>query len=164
MDERFTSLMRELLLNSRRSDRELAQKIKASQPTVGRMRRKLECQGNISEYTIIPDLAKLDIQLICLIAIKWKDYTKTRELKKFESFIQKNDNTFFSAPGEGFHDKTKLIASFHKDYKSHELFLRGLRANFSELIDTMDTFLVSTDNIIKNLTFRGLANTLKETE
>ncbi|MBD3261494.1 MAG: hypothetical protein GF334_07400 [Candidatus Altiarchaeales archaeon] len=162
MEKRFLDLVSRLLLNSKSSDRDIAKKIKASQPTVGRMRRKLEDEKIISEYTVIPDLSKLDIELISLIAVKWSDYKKTRELKKFESFIQKNDLVFFSAPGEGFQDKTKLIISLHRDYKSYELFLRGLRANFADVVGEMETFLVSTDNIIKNFTYQGLANTLRK--
>ena len=151
MDERESMLVGELLLNSRRSDRDLAKDVKASQPTVGRIRTTLEEEGRILEYTIIPDLAKLDVELISFIAIKWRDYKKTRELGEFESFIKDNKHVFFAAPGEGFQDKTKLITSFHKDYKSYEIFIRDLRANFSEIIEDMDTFLASTDNTIKNL-------------
>lgn len=160
MQERTIKLIKELLLNSKRSDRDLAKKINATQPTVGRMRKKLEKEDFISEYTIIPNLSKLNVELIGFIAIKWKDYKKTGRLKEFESFIQKSNFVFFSAPGEGFQDKTKIIISLHKDYKSYELFLRSIRANWAVLIDTMDTFLVSTDNIIKNFTFSGLANLL----
>jgi DNA-binding Lrp family transcriptional regulator len=57
-------LISELMKNSRRSDRELARVLGISQPTVGRMIRKLEKQGVIKEYTIIPDFAKLGYELM----------------------------------------------------------------------------------------------------
>ena len=46
-------LLSELIRNSRRSDRELAKVIGASQPTITRTRRKLEKEGYIKEYTIL---------------------------------------------------------------------------------------------------------------
>jgi len=52
-------LISELMKDSRRSDRELAQAIGVSQPTVSRTIKKLEKEGYIKEYTIIPDFHKL---------------------------------------------------------------------------------------------------------
>ncbi|MBU1854909.1 MAG: hypothetical protein KKF89_04260 [Nanoarchaeota archaeon] len=59
----------------------------------------------------------------------------------------------FSAPGEGFEDKTKIIMTFHKNYRSYELFLREIRANWKDYVESMDSFLVSTSNIITNFDF-----------
>jgi len=160
MKQKELKLIRELILNGKRSDRDLAKDIHATQPTVGRIRKKIEKENYISEYTVIPNLSTLDIDLIAVIAIRWKDYKKIEKLKKFEEFIRKSKFVFFSAPGEGFQGKTKIMITFHKDYKAYELFLRGIRANWIALIDEMDVFLVSTDNIIKNFSFSGLASML----
>jgi len=57
-------LVAELLKNSRRSDRELAKALGVSQPTVSRTMKKLEEQGVIKEYTIVPDFSKLGFQIM----------------------------------------------------------------------------------------------------
>ncbi len=48
---RMKKLLLELLKNSHRSDRQLAREMGTSQPTVTRMRNKLEKNGWIKEYT-----------------------------------------------------------------------------------------------------------------
>ncbi|MFZ0965605.1 MAG: Lrp/AsnC family transcriptional regulator, partial [Candidatus Bathyarchaeia archaeon] len=53
------NLISELMKNSRQSDRNLAKVIGVSQPTVTRIRNKLEKEGYIREYTMIPDFSKL---------------------------------------------------------------------------------------------------------
>jgi DNA-binding Lrp family transcriptional regulator len=47
--EKIITLLYELMKNSRKSDRDLAKILDVSQPTVTRMRRKLETSEYISE-------------------------------------------------------------------------------------------------------------------
>jgi len=162
MKPKEAKVLRELILNSKRSDRELAKELKVTQPTIGRIRHKLVKESYISEYTTIPNLSKLKVEMIAFIAIKWNDYNKTDKLKELEDYVKKSDQVLFAAPGEGFQGKTKIIVSLHKDYKSFEIFIRQIRAKWASLIDEIDTFLVSSDNTTKDFTFSGVANMLDE--
>ncbi len=65
-------LISELMKNSRRSDRELAQAIGVSQPTVSRTIKKLEKEGYIREYTMIPDFHKLGYEIAVLTFVRLK--------------------------------------------------------------------------------------------
>lgn len=145
--------LRELTANSKQSDRELSKKLNATQPTISRLRKKLEKEGVIEGYTIIPNLAKLDIEFVIFITLRWKDYTNVKELEEFNKFLKYDKRVLFSASGEGFEDKTKIIMTFHKNYKSYEFFLREMRARWNEMLESMDSFLVSSDNIITNFDF-----------
>ena len=68
-----TALISELMKNCRRSDRELARAIGVSQPTVSRMIKRLEKEGVVNEYTMIPDFRKLGYNLCAFIFLKLKD-------------------------------------------------------------------------------------------
>jgi len=57
-------LIAELMKDSRKSDRELAKVIGVSQPTITRIRTRLEKSGVIREYTIIPDFSQLGYTLM----------------------------------------------------------------------------------------------------
>jgi len=59
-------LVSELMKNSRRSDRELAKVLKVSQPTVSRTIKKLEKEGIIKEYAMIPDFRRLGYQIMAI--------------------------------------------------------------------------------------------------
>ncbi|MGA2309647.1 MAG: winged helix-turn-helix transcriptional regulator [Candidatus Bathyarchaeia archaeon] len=67
------ALISELISNSRRSDRELARAIGVSQPTVSRIIKRLEREGVVNEYTMIPDFRKLGYNLCAFIFLKLKD-------------------------------------------------------------------------------------------
>ncbi|MBU0666037.1 MAG: Lrp/AsnC family transcriptional regulator [Nanoarchaeota archaeon] len=153
MNQLTKEFLKEITVNSKQSDRELSKKLNATQPTISRLRKKLEKEGVIEGYTIIPNLAKLDIEFVIFITLKWKDYTNVKELEEFNKFLKYDKRVLFSAPGEGFEDKTKIIMTFHKNYKSYELFLREMRAKWAEMLESMDSFLVSSDNIITNFDF-----------
>ena len=91
MKEKELKLIRELILNSKRSDRDLAKEIQTTQPTIGRIRKKIEKEGYISEYSAFPDLSKLNIKLIAFISIKWNDYNKTDKIKDMNFLIYNVD-------------------------------------------------------------------------
>jgi len=153
MDEKTRLLLKELTLNSRQSDREIAKKLKTTQPTISRLRKKLEKEKIIENYTFIPNLSKMNIELISFITIKWKDYNQKKTLEEFRQFLKVDKNVLFSAPGEGFDNKTKIIMAFHKNYMEYELFLRDIRAKYNDMIENMDSFLISTEHIITNFDF-----------
>jgi len=50
----------------------LARAVGVSQPTVSRMIKKLEKEGYIKEYTMVPDFQKLGYHLLALLLIKLK--------------------------------------------------------------------------------------------
>jgi DNA-binding Lrp family transcriptional regulator len=72
-------IIAELMKNSRRSDRELAQAIGVSQPTVSRTVKKLEKEGMIKEYTMIPDFRRLGYQIMGVTFIKSEESMKKEE-------------------------------------------------------------------------------------
>ena len=70
MKELERRLIAELIRNSRRSDRELAKAVGCSQPTVSRMIKRLEKEGYIKEYTMIPDFHRLGYEIMALTFIQ----------------------------------------------------------------------------------------------
>ncbi len=153
MNELAKNLLKELTTNSRQSDREISKKLNVTQPTISRLRNKMEKEGLIQNYTLIPNLEKLDVDFVTCITLQWKDYSEVKELEKFTNFLKYDKRVLFSASGEGFEDKTKIILAFHKNYNSYELFLREIRTKWKDHVKSMDSFLVSTSNIITNFDF-----------
>ena len=82
MKEVELKLISELMKNSRRSDRELAKAIGVSQPTVSRTIEKLEKQGIIKEYTMIPDFAKIGYSLLTVTLVKHKQGLNSKQLEE----------------------------------------------------------------------------------
>ena len=56
-------LLYEMMKNAKRSDRKIAKIIGVSQPTITRMRQRLEKAGYIRDYTVIPNLEKLGYEI-----------------------------------------------------------------------------------------------------
>jgi len=161
MGAKRTELIKELMCNSRRSDRELAKSLGLTQPTVGKLRKGIEKDKSVSQYSAIPNLSRLGMEIIAFTLFEWTKYGETKKLQQFEEFVLKQESVFFAAPGEGFDGRTKIFITIHNDYADFEKFLRLLRAEWADNMDRMDTFVVSSSNILKNFDFRGVTKKIQ---
>ena len=95
-------LIRELVKNCRRSDRELSRALGVSQPTVSRTIKKLEKEGVLGEYSAIPSLPKVGYGIVAVVLGK-RDYSIAPEIKteKARDFLKKHPNIIFGATGIG---------------------------------------------------------------
>jgi DNA-binding Lrp family transcriptional regulator len=116
-------LIAELMKNSRKSDRELAKTIGVSQPTVTRARSKLEKEGIIREYTMIPDFNKVGFEIMAITFTRLtKEVTSEEvdELRRYSRELEKKDPGAIllavNGMGLGF---TRVFISFHKNYSSY---------------------------------------------
>ena len=149
MKELERKLLSELMKNSRRSDRELAKAIGVSQPTTTRLRSKLEKEGYIKEYTIIPNFNKIGYAIMALNFVKLDPKVT---MKDIEGFRNAHPETIGKDPfgvvlihrGMGLGYDT-VIGSFHKDYSSYDEFRSFVKHAMGESITEMNTFLINLD-------------------
>jgi len=144
-------LIAELVKNSRRSDRELAKVLGTSQPTVTRVRRRLEKEGYLREYTVIPDFNKVGFQLAAFILVRMKTNLSAEEVEKARQISMKDmiekapdEIVLFERGMGGGYDG--IIISFHKNYSDYSKIIERIReypfvdasATLSFLIDLND--------------------------
>lgn len=141
MKKRMLKLLFELMKNSKRSDREIAKIIGVSQPTITRMRQRLEKKA-IVEYTVIPDWKELGFEIVAFTFIK---ATRRPELnEKARERAMKNPNIIFAAGGEGMGMDCAMI-SFHKNFSDFSSFITNLRVDWAENLQDLQSFLMTTD-------------------
>lgn len=156
MKNKEKELLFQLLRNSKLSDREIAKKLKTSQSTITRNRHKLENRF-IKSYTVVPDLSKLNINMIAFTFANFS--TPTPDLmKKISNFIEEEKNVVFAGHGEGMR-KTGIIVSFHKDFSDLTEYMKNIRLLCEGFSDSVETFIVSTNKLFKTL---SMANAVEE--
>jgi len=158
MKERARLLLLELIKNSKRSDREIAKVLKVSQPTITRLRKKLEKEA-IANYTVVPDFPTLGYDLMAFTLIS-STGAKPEAIEKTKEWAKKRPNIIFASQGEGMNINGIMI-SLHKDFAEYSKFMLELRRDWSELLKDVQTFLVSFEGsmILKplSLTYLGEA-------
>jgi len=136
-------LLRELLKNSKRSDRQLAKVLGVSQPTITRTRRKLEQEGIIQEYTIIPNFRKMGFEILAITFVKMRPDLLTPDImEEVKKYGQKWPNVILVSSGEGL-GMTGVIVSFHKNYTEYHRGLNLLRVDWKEFSEDIRSFIVS---------------------
>ena len=149
MKESERKLLSELMKNSRRSDRELAKAIGTSQPTTTRLRTKLEKEGYIKEYTIIPNFSKIGYTIMALNFLKLDPKLTKNEI---EGFRKTHPETIGRNPfgvvliqrgmGLGY---DAAIVSFHQNYSSYDKFRSYAKHTMGASITEMNTFLINLE-------------------
>jgi len=143
--QKLIRLLREMLRNSKRSDRELAKILGVSQPTVSRTRARIE-KEYIKTYTVIPDFEKLGYQILAFTFTKLKAYPSSEEVEKIAElaaeWTNEHPNVIFAADGEGL-EKDLVMISFHKDYARYSDFMRTYAMDWGQIVNNFNSFLVS---------------------
>jgi len=156
-------LISELMKNSRESDRRLAIRLGVSQPTVSRLRNRLEKEGYIKEYTIIPDLSKLGYRIMAItfvklrVAVTGKAVEEARKVA-IESLKTGPHEIVMLERGIGCASHGVVI-SYHKDYTEYRK-LRKWLAQFNFLdVDRIESFLIDLNDRVRYrpFTFKALA-------
>lgn len=159
-------LISELMKNSRRSDRELAKAVGVSQPTVSRLVKKLEKDGTIKEYTMIPDFRRLGYELLALTFVKLREPLGSEETEKARRIAkQELEESHYGVLllergiGLGYDG---VIVALYKDYAAYTEHRNQLREySFLEVTD-VEGFLISLDDEVhyRPLTLQALAKQL----
>jgi len=156
-------LVSELMKNSRRSDRDLAKAIGVSQPTVSRMIKKLEKEGIIKEYTVVPDFCKLGYRLLGLTFVKLKGdlSSEEREKSREAAGISLGKSSFGIVMlerglGLGYDG---VIVSFYEDYSTYFEHKQVLK-QYAFLESAQETFLINLEDKVhyRSFTLSTLAN------
>lgn len=116
-------LISELMKDSRRSDRQLAKIIGVSQPTVTRLRNKLEKEGYLKEYAAIPDFRKLGFEIIAITFTTFLHEPTPQELgalRRVARELEKENPraVLMAANGMGL-GFNRVFISFHENYSSY---------------------------------------------
>jgi DNA-binding Lrp family transcriptional regulator len=161
--DKLMQLLQELIRNSKRSDRDLAKILGVSQPTLTRMRKRLERDNFILDYTAIPNMTKLGFEIIAFTYFDIDRFDpKTGELdaalgERAHKWVGHNSRIIFAAGGEGLHGKNCMLISVHRDFTEYSDFVSDMRTQWISKIRDMESFLVSLKaKMPKPFSFRNM--------
>jgi DNA-binding Lrp family transcriptional regulator len=160
MKKRMLKLLFELMKNAKRSDREIAKIIGVSQPTITRMRQRLE-KTAIVDYTVIPDWIELGFEIMAFTFVKAKGLPEL--IEKAKKWAMNNPNVVFASGGEGM-GMDHAILSFHKNFSDFSTFIDNLRTEWAENLLDLQSFLMTTgeEQTVKPFSLKYLEKTWEE--
>ncbi len=156
-------ILKELICDSRRSDREVAKAIGTSQPTVTRNRKFLE--DYVRSYTIVPDFSKIGYEILALTFAKARTYDQEEMQKKLDlakKWADNHPNVIFASDGEGM-GKDGVMISLHRNYSRYADFMREYALDFSDYNVDTQSFIISlkTGIVLKPLDMTYLADDIQ---
>lgn len=162
-------LISALMKNSHRSDRMLAKIVGVSQPTITRTRTKLEKEGYIKEYTMIPDFGRLGFQIMSFTLVKLrKDDPETIASVRKQmrgALREKRIASLLALTGLG-SGADRISIAFHRSYSEYVDFIAAMKQHPLVNIEEMKSFLVNLrdQDHYQPLTFFEIAEYLAKME
>lgn len=147
----------------------MAKKLNVSQPTISRTRKKLEKEGYIKEYTIIPDYHKLGFQIVSFTLAKLKKGVSEDaliEMRKETNQILQSENVsaILTMRGTGL-DADYITVSFHESYDTYRRTISQIRQTPILEVAGTRTFIASLgESHFRPLTHSALAQYLARME
>jgi len=155
MKQRMMRLLLEYLKDSKRSDREIAEVLGVSQPTITRTRQRLVKEGAIQEFTVIPDFVEMGYEIMAVSCFKLRGTDESME--KAKKVTTAKPNIIFASSGQGMR-KDAVMISLHRNYTDFSKFLRDLRLEGGADLRDYDTMLISLkEEAFKPLSLKYLA-------
>jgi DNA-binding Lrp family transcriptional regulator len=155
----------ELMKNSRRSDRELANAVGVSQPTISRTIKKLEKEGYIREYTIVPDFKKLGFQMMAVILSKMKPHTP-EAIEQIRSKVREDESKhpspiLMGVTGMGI-GSDRVTIWLSEDYSAYTDSVRMIKQHPMVDVENVNSFIINLgdENQFMPFTFSNLARYL----
>ncbi len=174
MDERYKGIelrvIAELMKNSHRSNREIAHVVGVSQPTVTRIIKKLEKDGVIKEYTMIPDFNRLGYQIMAIQFLGRPETQKTEKSQALrEAAIELERKTPYAnlmvVNGMGM-KKGRVLINLYKDYGSYREGMNTIKSLPHVEADEAESFLVDLcdERNFRVLSMRQVARHIQASE
>jgi DNA-binding Lrp family transcriptional regulator len=158
-------ILRELLKNSRKSDRELAKELEVSQPTVSRRRAYLE-KNFIDGYTTIPKWEKTGFEIVAFTFIKHnvkyaKPKVREEVFRRVDEWLMKQPSVILATEGQGM-GWDGIFVSVHKNYSDFIGFMNKHNSELSELLVDCQSFIsnITPANIRKPFHLKYLSETI----
>ncbi|MBM3282417.1 MAG: Lrp/AsnC family transcriptional regulator [Candidatus Diapherotrites archaeon] len=136
----------ELGKNARLSDRELASRLKTSQPTVTRIRTKLMDNGFVDRFMILPRLDKLGLRFHAFTFVRT---TSLAVSKKISAWGAEQSCVVFASEGDGLRNHSVVLESVHEDYHEYALMTRSLKEKFAGQWIDVSPFFTDVSSISK---------------
>lgn len=143
-------IIAELMKNSRRSDREIAKIVRVSQPTVTRARAKLEKEGIIKEYTMIPDFRRLGYEIMGVSFFNTGETlneNEEAELRKAVAELEKKNPyaSLIAVNGQGI-GKDRMFITLYRDYAAYTEAMYLTRQLPHVHAESLESFLVDLND------------------
>lgn len=121
-----------------------------SQPTISRTIKKLEREGTIKEYTMIPDFRRLGFNLMSVSFVKYKEGTPASDIAKMRNTARQLETErglpyLLAMKGMGMNSDSILIM-FHKDYSSYFTLRRMMLGAGEGDVANFESFLIDVND------------------
>jgi DNA-binding Lrp family transcriptional regulator len=143
-------VLKAIIENPKISNMAIAKELGLSSAGIGKIRDKLEKKGIIKEYNVKLNNSAIELNTLAILHVRvttkgWK-YGKGMGI---QDYIASNSNvvTIYRVPGRRL---THILICAFRNVKEVDMFLNAIQSQLSDYIEVVESFVFSSDSIIKD--------------
>jgi len=143
-------VLKEIIKNPKISNMAIAKKLGLSSAGIGKIREKLERKGIIKNYDVKLNFNSVDLNTFGILHVRvtpkgWR-YGGGMGI---QDYIAQNPNvvTIYRVPGRRL---THILLCAFRNIKEVDMFLHAIQSQLSDYMEVVESFVFSSESVIKN--------------
>jgi len=130
------------------TDTLIAKRMKVSKASISRIRKKLQKEKVLVDFTPIVDFEKLNVKLFAMVTFDWNNFKDQKITEQMQDFLAKNPHTILLTEGESFDGLNHLLYLGFRDLESYHEYFTQFRKRYGEFIKQLNVFFIPINKII----------------
>ncbi len=165
-EQKNLEILYSLMVLGGKSDRAIAKILGINNATLSKRKRKLEQEGYIKEYTIIPDFHKIGKEILLFSFSTTTDLISPQQVKEAKELLQKHPEVLCVLDGQDVKGTYWITISVHENYENYLNLCNNVKNECLSLphklphVETHSFLIATGKQYLKPFSMRNLGSTL----
>jgi len=136
------------LFQGPKTDTRIAKEMNVSKASVSRIRKKLQKEKVLVDFTPVVDFEKLNVNLFAMVTFEWSNFGDEKLTKEMENWLAKDPHIILLSEGESVEGLNYLVYAGFRDLEDYHEYSKRFRKKYEKHIKAVNVFFIPIKKIL----------------